>query len=98
MNETEYLLSLVAEECAEVAQRAIKAQRFGAFELQEGQDLNNAKRIIYELSDLLTVVKMLQERCVLPSVLFDMETQFTKAKREKIKKYMEYARSCGTLY
>jgi len=42
LNRAEYLLSVLAEECCEVAQRATKAQRFGLREIQPDQPFNNA--------------------------------------------------------
>lgn len=53
MNITEHLLVIAMEETAEVQQRISKAIRFGLSEVQEGQSLNNAQRIMYELTDLL---------------------------------------------
>ena len=61
MNLEQYLLTLLVEECAEVAQRATKAQRFGMNEVQPGQDLNNFQRLNGEINDLMTVMGLLQE-------------------------------------
>lgn len=59
MSDTEHLLGILAEECAEVAIRASKAQRFGLGEVQPGQRLTNCERITYELNDLLAAADML---------------------------------------
>lgn len=64
MNRTEYLLTVVAEECAEVAQRAAKAARFGLDQIQvdphENPDgLTNRERIVGEYNDLIGTLQML---------------------------------------
>jgi NTP pyrophosphatase (non-canonical NTP hydrolase) len=84
----EHLLTILAEECAEVAQRASKAARFGLEEVQPGQPLNNKRRIEAELADLMGVGAMLglivrrDEIC---------------AKRDKVEKFLELSRQMGTL-
>lgn len=54
MQADQYHLCKIAEECAEVAQRALKAQQFGLGEVQPGQDLNNLERMVAEFHDLFT--------------------------------------------
>jgi len=54
MNADQYHLSKIAEECTEVAQRALKAQQFGLGEVQPGQDLDNLDRLMDEFHDLFT--------------------------------------------
>lgn len=65
MNRTDHLLWNVAEECAEVAQRASKAARFGLTEIQAGQPFTNAERIMHEYADLVGVMERLIEEGVL---------------------------------
>lgn len=93
MTVTEHLLTIVAEECAEVAQRCSKALRFGLDETRRGRDLNNAGMIMEEFDDLLAVVKMLQSEGSLPS----SDKKRVKAKIKKVKKYLEYSGEVGTL-
>lgn len=88
MNKTEYLLTTLSEECAEVTQRACKAIRFGLAEVQPGQQENNARRIERELADLMAVADMLGLR---------ISEDDKDAKIAKVKKYMEYSREIGTL-
>lgn len=90
MNETEYLLTVLAEECAEVIQRITKALRFGLGEIQTGQPLTNRERINYEFSDLMGTFEMLEDTGTL-------ERLPTDAKKAKVKAFMEYSRSKGTL-
>lgn len=54
MNADQYHLCKIAEKCAEVAQRALKAQQFGLGEVQPGQDQNNLDRLLGEFHDLFT--------------------------------------------
>lgn len=88
MTEQEHLLTCLMEECAEVAQRASKAIRFGMEEVQLGQDLDNHRRLEHELGDLLGVVDLLR---LTPSALSRGK------KAAKIKRWMNYARERGTL-
>ena len=62
MNRQEHLLTILTEECAEVAQRATKAMRFGMDEIQPGQGLTNKERMILEVNDLFAVLSMLEEK------------------------------------
>lgn len=88
MNETEHLLTVLSEECAEVAQRACKAARFGLTEVQPGQQEDNTRRLERELADLLAVADLLGLR---------VREEDKAAKIEKLKKFMGYAREVGTL-
>jgi len=93
INETDHLLACLAEECAEVSQRVMKALRFGINEVQPEQGLTNAERITGELTDLLAVVSMLEER----GIIGRGNTEAFEAKRRKVKHFMEYAASIGAL-
>lgn len=95
MNRTEYLLTCLSEECAEVAQRVSKSLRFGSAERQPGQEYTNAQRIGMELCDLLAVMKMLEEEeaVVMPPDLH----RSILIKQRKVEEYMEYSRHCGVL-
>lgn len=95
MTTTEHLLVILAEECAEVAQRATKALRFGLDETQPGQPYNNAERLMDELVDVRVVLLMLQSEGALPQADCSQET--VDRKTEKVRKYMAHAQSCGTL-
>lgn len=56
------LLTIMVEECNEIAQRGTKALRFGVMEIQPGQELTNEQSIARELGDLVATVERLQER------------------------------------
>ena len=92
MNRTEHLLVKLAEECAEVAQRATKALRFGLLEVQPGQPLNNAERLVGELTDLYAVIDLLAKEGAISAETLDLEP-----KRARIEKYLAYSASLGTL-
>lgn len=94
MNRTEHLLSCLAEECAEVAQRVSKALRFGLDEVQPGQPLTNAQRIGQEFADLLAVVEMLEDEGAMDR---PTDTHAIERKKAKVLAFMEYAEQCGAL-
>lgn len=100
MTRQDHLLTIIAEECVETAQRATKALRFGLEEVQPGQDMNNAKRIVQEFSDLTAVMMMLAE--INPA--FGREwsdsikhTEYIRDKRKKVKHFLEYSAQQGRL-
>ena len=90
----EMLLTLLQEECNEVAQRATKAIRFGIDEIQEGQLHTNAERIIYEFNDLVAVMELLNGHGLISDFYDRVAIQ---EKKKKIAKYLNYSRECGTL-
>lgn len=101
MTRTDLLLAQVAEEAVEIAQRATKALRFGLEEVQPGQELNNADRILREYLDLLTVLELLAaespvfrqaNRDVLP-----LKPELCEAKRKKLEEFMSLSEECGRL-
>lgn len=95
MNKTEHLLSCLAEEGSEVAHRISKALRFGLEEVQAGQKLTNAERIAYETADFLAVVEVLVHSNLIPNP-FTMFDEIS-AKKEKVEKYLSYAREVGAV-
>ncbi len=95
MNRREHLLWILAEECAEVAQRASKAARFGLYEVQPGQDKNNSERLRKEINDLLAATEMLDADGALPLTVF--RQQDVSGKVAQVEKYLEYSKRQGTL-
>lgn len=93
MNRTEHLLTICAEECAEVAQRCSKALRFGAGEIQNEQHQTNAERITEEVNDLMAVLSMMITEKIIPPVNYNRIND----KEKKIEKYLRYSKSIGTL-
>lgn len=96
MNRTEHLLMIIAEECAEVAQRASKAGRFGLNEVEPGQEKTNAERILLEFEDLRTVIEMLMWADDFPHIEMD-RFRHRIAKEKKVEEFLEYSAELGTL-
>lgn len=100
MTEIEHLLTILGEECAEVAQRASKAIRFGLTEVQDGQTETNAQRIVGEMLDLIAVAELLEEAGALPNLSVVAAREHyaqIEMKKEKVRRWMAYARNVGTL-
>jgi hypothetical protein len=94
MNTTEYLLSCLIEECAEVIQRATKAQRFGLSEIQPDQELDNQQRLEAEVSDLMGTLELLREE----GIGLIGPSEAIQAKMSKVRKFMDYSRQQGALH
>lgn len=97
MTRIEHLLVILTEECAEVSQRCAKALRFGLTEIQPGHEASNAARIEDELVDLLAVIDMLEDEGAFSVAGFTIQYDTTRKKREKVDRYLDYSRECGTL-
>lgn len=89
MTRTEHLLFILTEECAEVAQRASKAARFGMAEIEPEQDAPNHERITRELADLLAVAEMLGIRWPGRGAI--------EGKKDRVEMFLRYSEACGTL-
>ena len=96
MNRLEHLLTIAAEECAELAQGFSKANRFGLFEVEPGQALSNLERIQYEFNDLLATMVMLQYEGDLLELQW-IDTRQQVAKQERVERFLEYSKSVGRL-
>jgi len=92
MNEQQFLFTMAAEEAVEVAHRAHKAVRFTASEIQPGQHLTNADRLVVEYIELTAIMKMLEAKghlqlppdSVVDKIMVDKEArveQFAKLSR-----------------
>lgn len=95
MTRLEHLLTCLAEECAEVAQRSTKALRFGIDEVQPGQFLTNAERIREEVVDLFAVLGMLEEETGWSLLPNDIDGG--RDKRKKVEAFLRYSAEVGTL-
>jgi len=93
MTESEYLLTKLIEECAEVIQRATKALTFGLTEVQPGHTQDNSIRLTYEFGDLQAVWELLSEKGVVREPTIHM----LALKRAKMAQFMQYSRQLGTL-
>jgi NTP pyrophosphatase (non-canonical NTP hydrolase) len=96
MTEQEHLLSCLAEECAEVAQEVSKALRFGldnVYPQVPGERTVRAK-IKAESVDLIAVLQLLVEKKILED---GWDERLCQEKKDKIARFMEYARQQGAL-
>lgn len=97
----QYLLGCLAEESAEVGQRAIKAVRFGLDEVQRGQNKTNFDRLDDEVHDLIAVYEMLHPDTYTGFYQADPDNGLVfnrdkiNYKKQKMMKYYEYSKSLG---
>ena len=94
MNRLEHLLTILGEECNEVAVRCSKAKRFGLLEVQPGQTLTNAQRIMAEVQDVYAALEMLSQMGALDTMA---DFPAIDQKIDKVEKFLLYSRECGTL-
>lgn len=94
MTRIEHMLTVLAEECNETAQRATKALRFGMTEIQPGQSLTNAARLLGEYSHIVCAIAMLKREGVLPDCDIHGSAEL---KRIQVEHFLEYSAKCGTL-
>lgn len=97
MNCSQFLLLKLAEECSEVAQRAIKQIQFGKLEIQHDQFFTNCERLKQELLDLYAIAAMLEEIQELPEITFGEEAEAFERKRKKLQKYLDYSAQLGQI-
>ena len=94
MTRTEHLLTILAEECAEVAQECSKALRFGLDDMYSGVSVEF--RISKELNDLRAVVDMLVEAGVLSDIAI-YDPAATARKAAKVEEFLAYSAERGRL-
>lgn len=98
MNRAEHLFTTAAEEATEVGQRISKALRFGLSEVQPGQPLSNAERIVEEFHDLYSMIDWLQAEGHIPaSISIRPDHDTMRRKREKVERFMAISREQGVL-
>lgn len=95
MTETEYLLTLLMEEAAEIQQAAAKALRFGLDDRppDSSRPTTNAQEIVGEVDDLRGVIVMLTDRGLIPM----SSLQRVIDKQRKVEHFMAYSVERGTL-
>lgn len=106
MTRQEHLLTIAAEECAEVAQRVAKALRFGMQQIQQDADdqpqenperLTNAERIVREFNDLVTVLDMAGVIQIDHEGQIDVDAVLQGEKQRKVERYLQRSQRCGTV-
>lgn len=94
LNNTQYLLSKLAEEAAELAQIAMKAQQFGLDSTHPTTGYTNLQLIELEFNDILGVLRLMEEEGigeVNPNPLL------IRAKTDKILRYRNHLASQGII-
>lgn len=89
MNQLQYLLVKLAEECTEGALIALKTAQLGPHETRPGQSLTNFERVPQELDDLSASIERLNSQHV-----FDYLPKREKLEsKAQVRKYLDYSRS-----
>lgn len=96
MCRADYLLSHLAQECAEVIVRITKAQMFGLNEIQPGQDYTNWERIMHEMADVIAIGEVMNDEGVLARSFSTIDDYITR-KKEKAAQFSDYSRELGRL-
>lgn len=99
MTREEHLLTIIAEECVEIAKNATKALRFGLDDCEPGQPDSNARRMCLECADLQAVLEMLKAHSItlaLASQSVNID-ECISLKKSKVERFLEYSRERGRL-
>ena len=94
MNEQEYLLTVLIEECSEISQAACKALRFGLDDGYPGTTRTNRKDLSREIGDFLAIKFMLDEKNIFDNKAIN-ESYILKEKR--VLEFMKYSRKVECL-
>lgn len=81
-NQVKEILCITQEECAEVSQSVSKIFRFGWDSKHPKTGVNNREHLEEEIGDLLAMVDILVEKCIISDSNVNVAR---KAKREKLK-------------
>ena len=99
MNEEQYILGRLAEECAEVGHIALKAQAFGIEFPNPIDGVVNLDKLVEELNDLNGTVDLLRELLAKRRLVMGdtSDPDATIRKQDKIRRFAKYAVQQGTL-
>lgn len=89
MNETQFLLNKLAEECGEVAHECHKAMVYGLDSVNPYNDKINVDCLINELNDMIAILHMLVARDRLP-----VEWMNSEAQNQKVLKVLRSMDEC----
>lgn len=95
MNNKEYLLTCLMEECAEATQAASKYLRFGRDSTFAGYPTTNEDYLVRELGDIVALVELLQEEGIIYNVY---DPNHIDAKKIKVKEFRERSRQLGLVF
>ena len=88
MTPLQYYLTKLAEECAEIAQIALKTQQFGPDEVMPGQPLTNFERVHLEIDDLMAMIEVLNEKF---GFNYAPDRERIEAKKAKVESYLGFS-------
>ena len=97
MNKEQMLLTLLSEECAEVAQLASKSIRFGLDSYEPLTGVSNIDALHQELIDIITIVQYLNYEYDFNFDFDNIDWKAVAAKKERIDKYTKYSVDLGRL-
>lgn len=83
-NQVKEILCITQEECSEVSQSVSKIFRFGWESVHPKTGVNNKEHLEEEIGDLLCMVDILTEKCIISDSKIN---EARKAKREKLKQW-----------
>lgn len=91
----DHLLVCLIEECSEIIKDTSKALRFGLqdFNQKDLEQKTSLSRIRTELNDLYGVIELLNEH----NLELDLDRELINNKKDKVRKYMEYAKERGRI-
>lgn len=89
MTYQEHLLSILAKECIEVSEHAIKSMHFGLAETHPEQPVANAERIRQEFSDVCAIYELI-------GLNFPSRLEI-ESKKDKIARFLQRSREEGYL-
>lgn len=89
LDNVEYALQKLQQECAEVIHIASKCTLFGVYSIHPKTKEVNQDRLVEELKDLLVAIEILQEFGALPSI--ELSTQEREERNFNFYKYKEMA-------
>ena len=96
MNLVEHLLIVLTEELAETQQAISKGLRFGLKDGYPGTDRTNEGDIAEEFAHAIAAMEMLEESGIIKRDRAHL-MRVNEFKKAKVREYMEYARSTGSL-
>lgn len=94
LTNTQYLLAKLAEEAAELAQIALKAQQFGLSSTHPTTGYTNLQLIEFEFNDILGVLRLMEEEGVGE---VSPKSHLILAKMDKIARYRNQLVSVGAV-
>ena len=97
MNRAEHMMATAAEEAMEVGHRIAKAMRFGVHEVQPGQTMTNAERVLDEFHDLFAMLLLLSTEGAMPLDGLIPDASRLRRKREKFEGFLAISAEQGTL-